>query len=107
MYKSSAVLPSQCADIMSSHAYATTIGINKVFKRLGKSKQEMLNVHLTLLDIHPGILARDLVLMMLAYELGDENLDPVDKLEIQATAIYTFAGVAMPSYCAERLVCFQ
>jgi len=61
-----------------------------------------MHVHFTLLDIHTGVLARDLCIMMLLDHLIEGKGDPVAQEEIKFTVFYTFEGVAMPPYCYAR-----
>lgn len=59
-----------------------------------------------MLDLHPGILARDLVILMLADQLRQDSLDSESKIEVLATITYTFTAAVIPPYCAERSVPF-
>lgn len=63
-----------------------------------------MRVHITLLDIHAGILARDLCVLMLLDQLRNRKLTSIEKIEIKATLMYTFSGISMPSYSSERSV---
>ncbi|KAI0719792.1 hypothetical protein C8T65DRAFT_725210 [Cerioporus squamosus] len=68
----------------------------------GRHKRSRFHAHLTLLDIHDATIARDLCLLMLLHELN-KTKDSIDKAELNATLMYMFCGMAMPSYCHERL----
>jgi hypothetical protein len=57
---------------------------------------------MTLLDIHPAIIARNLLFFMMIDILAQDALDPIDRLEVQTTMIYVFIGWIMPSYCEKR-----
>ncbi|KZP20325.1 hypothetical protein FIBSPDRAFT_789699 [Athelia psychrophila] len=87
------------------HAFGTIIGAHRAFKTLGKHRRSALQIHLTLLDLHPNILARDLCIMMLLHALMNqvEDAPPTERLEIKTTIFYTYIGVVLPGYCFERL----
>ena len=57
---------------------------------------------MTLLDLHPMALARDLCMLYLLDDLAQQDLAEDDRAEIIATIFYHFAGVACPPYCQER-----
>ncbi len=70
-------------------------------------KREVTNVHFTLLDIHPTVLARDLCLFMMIEELihlRERAHDEVEEVEIKATLLYIWMGAIIPSYCHARCV---
>lgn len=54
-----------------------------------------------MLDIHDGMMARDLCILMLLYEYNSTSDEKV-RVEISATLMYTYLGAIMPSYCYER-----
>jgi hypothetical protein len=85
------------------HVYGTLIGIYRAFTSLPPAKRSNFKVHITLLDIHPVALTRDLCIMMLLHELCEmgDNSNMLGT-EIKATIFYTYVGVVMPSYCHER-----
>lgn len=86
------------------HVYTTLIDLHlhHTSQKLSKEKKDALFVHITMNDVHPAMLARDMILLMLASQLGDEGLEPEDLLELKATLVYFWNGLAMPSYCADR-----
>ncbi|PBK68015.1 hypothetical protein ARMSODRAFT_1005025 [Armillaria solidipes] len=75
--------------------------LHKSFTQLGKNKKHF-RVHLTLLDIHPTTLARDLVPFVLMDDLIASRNSEEDEAEIKATLFYTYFGILMPSYCHHR-----
>ncbi|KII91875.1 hypothetical protein PLICRDRAFT_157310 [Plicaturopsis crispa FD-325 SS-3] len=85
------------------HAFGTVIGTHRAWKTLNKSKRNKFKLHMTLLDIHPAALVRDLCIMMLIDALIEGKQDAVSQVEIKATIFYTYLGVVLPSYCHERL----
>ncbi|KAH8102117.1 hypothetical protein BXZ70DRAFT_930357 [Cristinia sonorae] len=85
------------------HVYTTIIDLHHEWKKLPKDKGDALFTHITMLDIHPAMLARDMIILSLARQLGDEGLEPTDRLEIKAACVYLWNGIALPSYCAERV----
>lgn len=95
---------------LARHAFGTIIGAHRAFKTLGKHRRSALQIHLTLLDLHPNILARDLCIMMLLHALMNqvEDAPPTERLEIKTTIFYTYIGVVLPGYCFERYahMCF-
>ena len=63
----------------------------------------MVRFHLTALDIHPTIIARNLVYLFLLDQLVDgQSITPETRAEIVATYMYAFIGVVMPDYCHKR-----
>jgi hypothetical protein len=86
------------------HVYGTLIGVHRAFAKLPSAKHsKKFKVHITMLDIHPGALARDLCIMMLLNELCEMTGDSaITATEIKATIFYTYVGVVMPAYCHER-----
>ncbi|TCD63140.1 hypothetical protein EIP91_005899 [Steccherinum ochraceum] len=78
-------------------------GLNRAHAKLETSQQSQFRVHLTLLDIQPTALARDLCLFLLIDELvEDHGHSEETRLEIMATIFYAYFGVVMPSYCHQR-----
>jgi hypothetical protein len=62
-----------------------------------------LKVHITLLDIHPVVFARDLCILMLLNELCEmKKQSTVEATEVKTTIFYVYVGVVMPSYCHDR-----
>ncbi|TFK84369.1 hypothetical protein K466DRAFT_527474 [Polyporus arcularius HHB13444] len=84
------------------HVLGTLSGLHLAYKKLTKKKQKRFHAHLTLLDIHDATIARDLCLLMLLHDLN-RTKDPMSRVEINATLMYMYTGMAMPSYCHERL----
>jgi hypothetical protein len=87
------------------HVYGSIIGLHRAYQTLDNTKQAVFNSHITMVDIHPTALARDLCFLLWFQELLES--DPSDKIkiaEIKATILYTFAGVFMPPYCFIRFV---
>ncbi|KAJ6568362.1 hypothetical protein DFH09DRAFT_1155208 [Mycena vulgaris] len=86
------------------HVYSTLVGLHRAHKKLDEKRQESLRAHITLLDIHPAALARDLCILLLLEQLVDTPTESsTTRAEILATMFYTFAGVVMPEYCYSRL----
>ncbi|TCD70624.1 hypothetical protein EIP91_002655 [Steccherinum ochraceum] len=85
------------------HVFGSLIGLKRSHTNLEASKQPHLHVHITLLDIHATILARDLCILVLLDDLiENQGRDEDTKLEIMATIVYIYVGDVVPSYCAER-----
>ncbi|KAJ6461174.1 hypothetical protein C8R47DRAFT_116012 [Mycena vitilis] len=84
------------------NVFATLIGAHRAYKGLPKDKRSVMRVHLTLLDIHPSALARDLVVLMLLNDWMTPGLSPAALAETQATLMYTYAGAIMPPYAHAR-----
>lgn len=88
---------------VARHVFATIIGLYETYKTLEKPEKKAFHTHITMLDIHPTALARDLCLLMWFHDLLEA--DPNDKilvLELKATIMYTYMGVFMPPYCYSR-----
>lgn len=84
------------------HVFASIIGLHKAFVKLPKTKQAKVKVHVTLLDIHPTTLSRDLIALMLLDELLKGNHTPNEVVELKATLFYVYTAMIMPSYCFDR-----
>ena len=82
--------------------YGTLIGGRKAYEDLTKAKQPKFHLHITLLDIHPGILARDLCIMMLVDSLRNCDAASPVATEIRATLFYAYVSPVMPAYCHDR-----
>lgn len=83
------------------HALATIAGLFQSYKKLSKKRKSLFNTHLTLLDIHPTAITRDLCMLMLLHQLTTAT-DAVERAEIKATLMYSFCAAVMPGYCFER-----
>ena len=81
----------------------TLCGLRKALQNLSPGRKLQFRVHATLLDIHEAIIARDLCMLMLLHDLNN-TIDGLERTEIHATLMYTFAGAVMPAYCYNRCV---
>ncbi|KAL4253264.1 hypothetical protein ABKN59_004772 [Abortiporus biennis] len=95
-----AFLYSGCGD--GRHAFTTVIHLNHVKATLTKTQQKAFRAHLTLNDIHPVIMARVLILLMMTNDLAEGSYEDVEKIELQASITYTFLGGIVLPYVAER-----
>lgn len=89
---------------LARHLYGSLIGLRQAYVALPVKKRTQLRVHMTLLDIHPTILARDLCILMLTHQLNTPELTAIEKTEIHATIMYTYTCIIMPDYCFDRQV---
>ncbi|KAA1474604.1 hypothetical protein DENSPDRAFT_824616 [Dentipellis sp. KUC8613] len=85
------------------HVFGSLTGLHQAYQGLDDEKCDNLKVHLTLLDIQPAALTRDLIMFMLVDELVSNDVDKETEAEIQACLLYVFFGTVMPSYCFARL----
>ncbi|KAH9903204.1 hypothetical protein C8Q73DRAFT_673716 [Cubamyces lactineus] len=85
------------------HAFGTIVGLYEAYKTLPAPKQAVFHAHLTLLDIHPTAITRDLCMLLLLHEYNNAT-DPVARVELKATLMYIFCAGVMPSYCYARLM---
>ena len=70
---------------------------------MSKSQKTVARFHLTALDIHPAVIAKNLVFMLLLDQLVDgQTITPETRAEIIATYMYAFIGVVVPDYCHKR-----
>jgi hypothetical protein len=91
------------------HVLSTLIGAHRAYEKLASSpeKQDKIKFHLTALDIHPTVIARNLVFLLLLDDLAQglkNGMGEEEKAEIKATFLYTFIGTIMPPYCQARCV---
>jgi hypothetical protein len=84
------------------HVYGTLIGVNRALNSRYLERRSKCRVHITLLDIHAGALARDLVVFLLLNELNRGVTDATVVLEIKAALFYMYIAVIMPDYCHDR-----
>ena len=99
-----AVLQTLTRSSPGRHVYATLIDLHDTYKQLSNAKRDTLGIHITMLDHHPAILARDLCILMLLDQLTDDHLEVSERLEVEATLVYTYCGMLLPSYCDKRSV---
>ena len=83
--------------------------MHRAYEKLSTSpeKQEKIEFHLTALDFHPTVIARNLVFLLLLDDLArglKNGMGEEEKAEIKATFLYAFVGVIMPPYCQTRCV---
>ncbi|KAI0318122.1 hypothetical protein OF83DRAFT_1117752 [Amylostereum chailletii] len=78
------------------HVYASLIGLHHAHARLSSARRNALHAHFTLLDIHPTMLLRDLVVLMLLERLVRGTDCKEEREEIKAAVFYTFVGVVVP-----------
>ncbi|THU91070.1 hypothetical protein K435DRAFT_968380 [Dendrothele bispora CBS 962.96] len=84
------------------HVYGSIIGLHQAYNKLSERERDDLHVHLTLLDIHPTVLVRDLLILVLLDELVTREKSEMELEEIKATIFYTFAAPIMPPACYKR-----
>ncbi|KAH9916972.1 uncharacterized protein BXZ73DRAFT_80940 [Epithele typhae] len=84
------------------HVLSTLCGLHVAYRELDKKKRKKFHAHFTLLDIHGGMLARDISILLLIDQLT-RSMSATARAEINATLMYTFCGVVMPSYCYDRM----
>ncbi|KAI9060048.1 hypothetical protein FKP32DRAFT_1679333 [Trametes sanguinea] len=85
------------------HAFGTLAGLFKEYKQLSANRKAAFHAHLTLLDIHPTAIARDLCMLVLLNDFNTAAKSLV-RTEIKATLMYMFCGLAMPAYCYDRIM---
>ena len=100
-----------CVTHIARHVFATLFDLGPAYEKLSAEKRRTLRVHFTLLDHQPAMIARDLCVLMLLNQLMaiDESdiANAVSRAEIEATLAYTYVGLLMPNYCAERYGCLS
>ncbi|TFK90199.1 hypothetical protein K466DRAFT_543778 [Polyporus arcularius HHB13444] len=84
------------------HVFGTICGLHNTYKKLSKAKQAHFRSHITMLDVHDGMIARDLCILMLLHEYNTAASEKA-RVAISATLMYTYLGAAMPSYCYDKL----
>lgn len=92
----------QSVSFPARHVFGTLIDLQGVYENMNKAKRKALRVHMTMLDHHPAMLARDLCVLMLLDQLLDDKIDAVMRLEIETTVAYTYSAILLPPYCATR-----
>ncbi|KAF9480632.1 hypothetical protein BDN70DRAFT_877325 [Pholiota conissans] len=86
------------------HVFGTLIHLADFARRQGKSKN--VNVHMTLLDIHPATLARLAIMLSILQQIIEaRKKNNVTKVvELHATIFYLFTTMLMPDYCRQILI---
>ncbi|VDB88211.1 unnamed protein product [Peniophora sp. CBMAI 1063] len=77
------------------HVYSSIIGLGRGISSLSDEQRNATKVHLALSDIHPAMLCRDLVILMLLDLLRAQPNKP-DELSIKAAIHYTFSFNVIP-----------
>ena len=88
--------------IPARHVCSSIIGMNRAIKQLRGARRTQTRVHMTLLDLHPMALARDLCMFFLLDDLTQQDHEEETRAEIIATIFYHFTGIACPAYCHDR-----
>lgn len=86
------------------HGFGTIIGLGQQFDKLNAPRQKAFKAHITINDIHFGIVARNFMFYLLLDELMADYLDPITRVEIQASLFYMYAGWIVPTYVHKRWV---
>ncbi|KAG2005845.1 hypothetical protein CC2G_002213 [Coprinopsis cinerea AmutBmut pab1-1] len=90
------------------HAFGTLIGLKLARDKLSREKQAHFKPHLTLLDVHPATVARNILFFMFLDQLLEGQLTSTERLEVMTTLFYVCLGWVMPSYCWDRfLACVE
>ncbi|KAF6743653.1 hypothetical protein DFP72DRAFT_827356 [Ephemerocybe angulata] len=71
---------------------------------LTQEQKDSVKIHLTLLDIHPATIARDVIFFMFLDQLVNMEDMKLEKLEIVTTLFYLYCGYMLPTYCYDRWV---
>ncbi|KAI0315921.1 hypothetical protein OF83DRAFT_1129611 [Amylostereum chailletii] len=79
------------------HVYGSIIGLYRAHNRAPSARRAQIKAHITLLDIHPTMVARDLVVFMLMDLLVQGNESPASEIEIKGAIFHTFMGVLVPN----------
>ncbi|KIM41915.1 hypothetical protein M413DRAFT_71143 [Hebeloma cylindrosporum] len=78
------------------HVFGTLMHLAHMSTRGGKNVN--LKVHLTLMDIHPAPLARNLVIFSLLDQIRLSK-DSSKRVELHAALFYLYTSIIMPDYC--------
>ena len=76
--------------------------MHRAYEKLPAEKRSQLRIHITLLDIHPYALARDLCILALMDDLATKEHDEKTRQDIMSAIFYTFIGVVVPPSCHKR-----
>lgn len=88
------------------HVLGSIIGLSQARLKLNKRKRQAMQAHLTMNDIHPSALARDLCLLSLLDELSTSQDNQIKVAEVKMTLISLWMGCIMPLYCFTRLALY-
>jgi hypothetical protein len=78
--------------------------LHKAYNQLSELEKDDFHTHLTLLDIHPTALARDLLVLVLLDELMSAEKSELELEVTKATIFYTTAAAIMPPICYAKYV---
>lgn len=81
---------------LARHVYASIIGLDRAVRALPEDLCDVAKAHFTLSDIHPAMLCRDLVILMLLDMLVREEESESDNLAIKTAIHYTFSFNVVP-----------
>ncbi|KAF9026023.1 hypothetical protein BDZ89DRAFT_1067865 [Hymenopellis radicata] len=85
------------------HVFGSVVGLSQARLKLNKRKRQVMRAHLTMNDIHPSALARDLCMLFLLDELSSNRDNEIKEAELKMTLLSIWMGLIMPSYCYIRL----
>ncbi|KAL7553951.1 hypothetical protein ACHAWF_017877 [Thalassiosira exigua] len=92
------------------HAMATLLDAHHQYKALPEAKQERFRLHMTLNDISAQLLAKDALVLVLAYEIGQSAANVKEALKtsrpfaIGMIIYYVTLGYVMPPFVHEKMV---
>ena len=78
------------------HIYASIIGLQRAFRRLSPARRAKAKMHLTLSDVHPTVLCRDLIALMLLRLLVQGQLSREEAYEVKLALHYSFCLHLVP-----------
>lgn len=76
--------------------------MEKQYEKLNAAHKSAFKAHITINDIHFAIVARNFMFYLLLEELMADDLEPMVRIEIQATLFYMYAGWVVPTYVHTR-----
>jgi hypothetical protein len=90
------------------HGFASLITAFRRWQNLRPERKKKFKMHMTWLDIHAGVIARDLILLSLVDQLvtSGSSMTAVEVAEVKATIMYIFIAPIMPPYCLDMYGAF-
>ncbi|KZV73527.1 hypothetical protein PENSPDRAFT_648877 [Peniophora sp. CONT] len=79
------------------HVYASMIGLDRAFGKLSASKRDVAKGHLTLSDVHPTVICRDLLVLMLLHRLVQGQLSSEEEYGVKIALHYVFCLHLIPN----------
>ncbi|KAF9529063.1 hypothetical protein CPB83DRAFT_893776 [Crepidotus variabilis] len=90
------------------HVFGSLLDATESIQAIRKKEKNYVppQLHMTLVDIHPAVVAKTLLIMELIHRLDQLEGDFNAQMSVQTTLAFLYVSLAMPDYCAQ-IVCAE